>query len=327
MTCLGEFEAEGGVTGTTGSRVLSVRTDLDLNLDDGNWHIISVTAEDNSQSLWLEDVQIAINNLPNIPNDLLAMQCGSSSASQGMVKFDVNALAVYPFKLTADERRQAINGLISNAADNGFIVSKPVNSVIACGDSITNLLNGYPSIYRGNAAYATVVTNESIAGSKITGNPAVNLNLDVRIANHIESILPADQRIGRSFIVTIMIGTNDIRSYPTADWLANLWALTVKLKQKGAIVGVATVLPLGSIVSGYADHNSKRSTINTAILAAVGGNIDFAIDFAGISGFGADADANDTAKYPDGIHPIIGAHTTYLEPVYRAAVDAQLTVI
>jgi lysophospholipase L1-like esterase len=159
----------------------------------------------------------------------------------------------------------------------------------------------------------------------ISQNGVPQLNLTYR-ADDVDAVIPEAATLeGRKFILTILIGANDLEpvySGNTTNFLNALWAYTNARRAAGWTVGVATILPKGSAQSGYATHNSARATVNAAILAAVGTECDFSIDFAGDATMGPDAAGNNVALYSDGLHPTATAHETYLEPIYRAAVNA-----
>lgn len=130
-------------------------------------------------------------------------------------------------------------------------------------------------------------------------------------------------------VVTVFIGANDLfNSDPAFDsnwFLTKLWQYTDSLRSQGYKVAVATVLPNGmtQFPAPYNAMLTKRPIVNTAIRNAVGVHIDAVIDFAADSRIGDDADALDTAKYPDGQHPSGSTHAI-METIYTPVVDALL---
>lgn len=325
---IGENEGENNLTGRLGTRSLATTIDNVPNIDDGQYHVIVFRGDAKSLSLWLEDVELQTNNLANGTYSLAKLQCGNSGGAFGMLRFEINALAFYDKRLTDEETRSAVNALIANAATSGISITKKKNSLIVGGDSITALtVTGYAALYKANASKPVVIQNEAIGGSMIELNGVPELNLKTRFPLHVGSVPTKSADItGRRFIHTIFIGANDLNSYvDNATFLAALWNVTTASRNAGAIVGVATILPRGSVSAGFASHNSKRAVVNPAIRAAVGTYFDFVIDFAASADMGNDADANNAAKYNagDGIHPTSAGHV-FLEAIYRAAVNPWL---
>jgi lysophospholipase L1-like esterase len=127
-------------------------------------------------------------------------------------------------------------------------------------------------------------------------------------------------------VVTLFIGANDLAfAASTQEWLDAVFAYTQALRAQGYKVAVGTVLP--RIISGdptkTALHNSRRAVANAAIRAAVGVKIDAVFDFAANTTIGDDADASNTALYPDGLHPSGTAHSVMVG-IYTPVVDTLL---
>lgn len=323
---IGEYESLGNLIGYQNYRSLVATEDHKLSIDDDQFHVVAFRGNSNSLSLWLEDVELQTNNLANTTYSLAKLQCGNSNGGFGMRKFEINALAFYKRRLTDEETRQAVNALIVNAAKSGISINKKKNSLIAAGDLITSQpTTGYLALYKANVAQPVVIQNEAIVGSMIELSGTSHLNLETRFPLHVGSVpTNAADRTGRQFVHTIFIGANDLNSYAdAATFLVELWKITTVSKNAGAKVGVATILPKGTAAAGYASHNSKRAVANPLIRAAVGTQFDFVIDFAANADMGTDADANNTAKYSDGIHPTSAGHV-FLEVIYRAAVNPWL---
>lgn len=330
---LGEFEAEGNLTACFGGRQLfpaSGGFSPDL-FADGQYHVISMSVNSSGIDLWIDDVGVAVNTTgTGTSMSCRKFQVGNTSSSFGLIKFKMNALAIYPAKLTDTQRRVAINALIGKAAESSITITKPANLLVGGIDSITAgpSNNSYLQQYLANITSGKVVRvqNESIGGSTLSLNPDSKLNFDVRLPYHLAGC-PAlsSERTGRRFICTVFAGANDLQpNYASDDlFLAALWNLTDQLRARGYYVGVATILPKGSSQSGYATHNTRRATANTKIVAAIGTHADFLIDFAGNATMGLDAAANNTTYYGDGLHPTAAGHVI-LETIYRSAVNAAL---
>lgn len=330
---LGEYEAEGGLTGVfAGKRSQPAAGGFSPNMyTDGQYHVISMSANSAEVNLWIDDVEAAINsNGTSTTRTSRKFQIGNTTAAFGLIKFSMNAVAIYATKLSDAQRRVAINSLIAKAQESGITITKPANQLVAYGDSITAgpSSNSYAQQYLANITGGKIVRaqNESIGGSMVTGNVTPALNLDIRLPYHLTGI-PAltSERAGRKFIATILIGANDLQPvyHSASSFLTQLWIVTDQLRARGAYVGIGTILPKGSSQSGYAEHNTLRATANASIAAAVGTHLDFVIDFAADATMGPDAAANNATYYGDGLHPTAAGHTI-LEAIYRAAVNALL---
>lgn len=330
---LGEYEGEGQLKGSFGNRQLfpaSGGFSPNLFVDAG-YHVISMAADTSTIDLWFDDMGLAGSYSSGGTRTARKFQVGNSN-SFGLTFFKLNALAIYERKLTEEERRIAVAALIANAAASSITITKPTNMVVAGYDSITAgpSNNSYAQAYLANTTKPrSVFVQESIGGSTLHLNPTANLNLDTRMNAYGLSFVPAksSDRTGRKFIIALLPGANDLQPNYTGDvtaFLNALWAVTDPLRARGYTVGIATILPKGSAISGYATHNTARATANTQIRALVGVKFDFLIDFAADATMGPDAAANNTALYGDGLHPTASAHSTYLEPIYRAAINGRL---
>lgn len=331
---LGEFEAEGGFGASFGGRTLyPAPNGFAPNLFvDGGYHVLSMSGNTSEIDLWFDDVLQAGDYSSGTSKTARKFQVGNSLAAFGLVKFKMNALAIYNRKLTDVERRSAIAALINKAAESSITITKPANLLIGGFDSISAgpSSNSYIQAYLANTTRPrSVFVNESIGGSTLHLNPQAKLNLDIRVANYELDGIPAKSadRAGRKFIITLLAGANDLQPNYSGDvtaFLNALWAITDPLRARGVTLGIATILPKGSSQGGFALHNSARATANTQIRSLLGVKYDFLIDFAADATMGSDAAANNTSLYGDGLHPTATAHSTYLEPIYRAAVNAQL---
>jgi lysophospholipase L1-like esterase len=331
--CLGEFEAEGNLNSCFGNRLLAPAVggfSPDLYAD-AQYHIMSMSADAGGLDLWMDDVGMAVNTIgTGTSMSSRKFQVGNSNSSFGLIKFKMNSLAIWNRKLTDVERRTAINLLIAKAAESSITVTKPANLLVGGIDSITvgPANNSYLQQYLANITGGKVVRvqEEAIGGSTLHLNPQPQLNFDVRLPYHLAGCpAKSSERTGRKFICTILAGANDLEpNYASDDaFLTALWLLTDQLRSRGYYVGVGTILPKGTVVSGYATHNTRRATANTKIAAAVGTHCDFVIDFAANATMGPDAAANNATYYGDGLHPTATGHGI-LEGIYRTAINAIL---
>lgn len=187
------------------------------------------------------------------------------------------------------------------------------------GDSISVFWGGnHTGIYAATRPDQTHI-GRAVGGSAVQNNNGISL---------VERF-DADMALKPTHM-TVLIGANDMtnwmdasdpNSQPTA-WLNSLWSYTDKVRAQGIKVAVGTMLPQCYPTNqAYNDSFSRRRAIvNPAIRAAVGTHIDGVIDFAADGTIGDDADACDTNKYSDGVHPSFTGQQR-MAVIYGAAVD------
>jgi len=232
-----------------------------------------------------------------------------TSLSSGL---KVHAIALYDYALTDAELKTAYAALAARAVTAGLTVTPQARVLITEGDSITAAALAYPYVYGANAS-PTLLGNNVAVSSAVIGNVGTPNSLYGRAAA-VDAKLPTN-RTGRRFILSVMIGRNDLLVLGTATYLTNLAAYLDDRRAAGWTVLLNAVLP--STAVGY---NTARNTVNATMAGWVGTHCDYWNDWAG-STMDADADASDAAKYGDGTHPTT-AGQILLEGVFRTVVDA-----
>lgn len=179
--------------------------------------------------------------------------------------------------------------------------------LLAEGDSITAVLGSYVDKFRPNASPATNILNASTVGAGIS-------TMDAR-GGVIDTYLPQD-RGSNKYLLSVLIGANDLLLLGAATWCTNLAAYLDKRRAAGWYVVLCNVLP--RTAPGFA---AERATANATIAGWVGTHCDAICDFAADPTMGPDAAAANTSLYSDGTHPTDSGHAT-LELVYRAKINS-----
>lgn len=155
----------------------------------------------------------------------------------------------------------------------------------------------------------------------VTGLTLANL---VAKAQGLAAVIPRT-RDTRKFIISVLIGANDLGGYAgatdaiaAADYTTALFAFYDNLRAMGFKVVACTILP----ISGGTAHNTRRAIVNANIVASVGTHCDAVADFAANATMGGDASfTNFPADWTDGTHPNAAGHVI-LETIYRTAVNS-----
>lgn len=240
-------------------------------------------------------------------------------------RYQYAAMALWPRALSDAEVRQAV-AYMKTQVGSGVTVAPNPRFLLAEGDSITfgtgstDGLGSYAMRAGVNLSPTVNGVDFAVPGStlKDQGN-GVN-SLAARAAKA-DALIPANKN-GRLYILTIMIGRNDINGYAggTSQYISDLKAYAAARKAAGYDrIVLCTILP--STATGL---NAARAPFNSTIRAAgwaAANGFDAIVDFDTVSGMGADTDASNTTNYPDGTHPS-NAGYVLLEPAYRAVINA-----
>jgi hypothetical protein len=328
---LGDIDAEGFSMASHGSASRSVKayasalapTGTCPNLfAEANYHVMWMRSKSTGIAIGVDDCGLALaeTSPPATASPTLNWWKMVMAGNVGLARHKVNSIAVYDRCLNGVELQQAVAALKSQATADGLTVNQPKNYVLACGDSIMAgpASNSFAQVFIANSTGTgfCLYNIEAVGGSTLTGNVVnVGLNLDVRLPYHLDGI-PADLT-GRRAIATFMFGANDLDANTVPGYLSTYYSLTNQLRAKGVKIGICTPLPKKSTWPGSAAFNVKQVALAAQLRLDVGTFFDFLIDFD-TSGFNAETDTS------DGLHPTGAIHASKLEPVYRAAVNAQL---
>lgn len=272
---------------------------------DRGWHAITNRWDGTNQDLFLDDIRLA-SEQPASPVVPTIADFGVN-AFGGTYK--IAAMAIWNRALSDAEVRTAYYSLAYRAARSGHAITAE-RIIINTGDSIaagSDSSHSYFILYGPNADPVFHGANYGVGGYLVS-------NL-VTQATFIDAIIPPNKG-SRKFILTVMIGHNDLNAMSAASFLTAYAAYLDARRAAGWTVGMCTLLP--STDSGF---NTKRAATNPTLSTWVGVHCDFLIDFAADPDMGPDEAASDTDLYSDGTHPT-EAGQALLEVIYRAAVNA-----
>lgn len=220
--------------------------------------------------------------------------------------WDFAALAIFPYALTKQQIHDAETVMAARVLANSSISRSGIRYEFAEGDSLTADGN-YPYLYAPNMSPLGFQGICAVPGSTYT-------TLASRAGFLTDVVPPAPYRVsGSKYILSVMVinGVVNVSTYEplrTAYWDAR--------KAEGWYIAAGTILPSVDF------HGADRVTVNSNIAADLGTRCDTIFDFAADATMGPDAAASDSSLYSDGIHPTLTAQETYLEPIYRATMNA-----
>jgi lysophospholipase L1-like esterase len=221
------------------------------------------------------------------------------------------ALAFYPRALSDAEVRMAVRAMKTRVALTQTVVTQ--NLVMFEGDSITDTSQTFSYARKFLPNASPLVAGH---GGAITGSTIASL---VTRASFTDSFLPPVSEFnGRKFILTVLIGANDINSMSNSTWLANFAAYCDARRAAGWKVVVCTVLARSD--GAGTGFNAARNSINTTLRTWVGTHCDAIADFAADSTIGTDAAASNVTYFPDGLHPSDAGHVI-MESIIRPVIN------
>jgi lysophospholipase L1-like esterase len=290
-------------------------------LNDG-FKVVGYRASATSASLWLNDAEI-YGQTPNgltLPVSLSKLNYMGAYDHGYFSGHKTVALAIYPRSLSDAEMRQAYAALAYRAQQSSVTITQDARVLLAEGDSITAANNGdapgggYIRVFRSNATGRIRGSIKAVNGNKLSDVVARAPYVDAIPSSH----------PGRTFVLSCLIGANDLTNYPgatdaaaAANYTADLFAYYDARRSAGYKVVACTILPTSN-----ATHNARRAIVNANIRAAVGVHCDAVADFAGDAQMGSD---NAYTAYPanwfDAVHPNDAGHVR-MEAIYRPVVNA-----
>lgn len=276
------------------------------------WHTIANRYDPvgPERSTWLDGGklfrQAATVAAQSVRNFMLSNIDGGGTYGGGY-KF-AGGVALFNRALTDDEIRQAETHLLVRALTAASVSRSPIRVLVAEGDSITQGTAQYVSQFKTNQNPSNIGQIDAIGGATLAD--VANRLPQIRL------IKPATTEPGSKYIFSIMV-TNSVGLLTAAQYLADLKAICSIMRSDGWIVAVGTITPRSD-----GSFNTKRNTINADIRTWVGTYCDAIFDFAADPTIGTDAAGANATYYPDGVHPTASVQSTYMEPIYRAAINA-----
>lgn len=275
------------------------------------YHVVTVRYDGTTFTYWIDDVQILTStvSLSSVTVADLYMNFVSTVTLYGGNKF-AGSLALWSRSLSDAEVRAAVTLQQSRAALSSITATSATRVLVAEGDSITAQAICYPWLFGPNASPALYGVDYAVSGSAIA-------DLVTR-APLVDAALPTN-RSGRKFILSVLIGANDLVSLGTSTWLTNLASYLDARRGAGWLVALITPTPqTAGVGPGF---NAARATILPTIRAWTGVHCDAIADFAAEATMGPDAAASNATYYSDGKHPTATGQAL-LEIVYRATINA-----
>lgn len=230
----------------------------------------------------------------------------------------INTMALWPRALSLTEVRVAAQIIRSRAQNVSGLSAPPwTRCLLAEGDSITGgQTYCYP--YQNGYSPATLGNNAATSGAALS-------NLTTRAAALDILLPPSTNRAGRKFLFSVLVGANDLATYPggASQYAIDYAAYCDARRAAGWTLIVITVLP-----NTHIGFNALRATLNTEIrLWTTNGSIvpgqhaDAICDFAADPTMGPDGAELDTTYYADGLHPTATGQAI-LAGIYAATVNA-----
>jgi hypothetical protein len=287
-------------------------------LKNNGFHLLTHRYDGVKQELFLDDIRLFVRKVSLSPvslRDLFVNIVNHTSLFGGLKYFGIG---LWDRSLSDLEIRQSFAVWKARAAPNAVVLSgDTANRIYAVeGDSIscTSAL-AYPYVYGANA-------NPIVYGSNFaqSGNGLANL---IDREPYLDAIIPPAKN-GRKFILSILIGANDLSqqagtdAVAAANWSAKLATYCDARRAAGWLVVLCTILPI--INPAGAVHNARRAIVNPTILSWVGVHCDAVADFT-VTTMGPDAAASDVSLFYDGVHPSTAGHAI-LEAVTRPLINA-----
>lgn len=281
-------------------------------------HLLTWRGDATSEEFWVDDIRLFIREggrMSWVLRDLFFNTVVNGTLWGGNKYF---GLALWDRVLSDAELAKSLTYWESKAAAKSLTMSgRTTNRVFAFeGDSIFGAYSySAPYLFGVNADPAGWGTNFATSGFTLA---LINAR-----ASAVDALIPTAANGGK-FILTILIGANDLHSYPGASdaaaaaaYLADYAAYCDARRAAGWEVVVCTILPqTGST------HNIRRAIVNSAITASwVGIHCDAVADFAGNATMGPDAAASNGTYYADGTHPTAAGHAV-LETILRPVINA-----
>ena len=314
---------------TQGGRpVTSIKTEYEFNGTSGLWlflnkgyHFIGHRYNGTSRDIFLDDMKVWSVSGAVGTFTLQDMFAGIVNGTSLPTGYKLSAMALYNSALTDAQVETARQALYARAASLSPV---PYSRwYFAEGHSIPATGGSYAYLFGPNSSPSVVGGVKAVGGSTLASMSARGAAVD--------ALLPTN-RTGRTFILSVEIGTNDLFNYPgatdaiaAAAYASALQTYIAARRAAGWKVITCTILPrsdAGLTAPEIAAHNARRALLRTTQLSWVGTLVDGCADFANDATMGPDAASNNTTYYnADKIHPIAAGHTI-LETIIRTVANA-----
>ncbi len=276
------------------------------------YHVITMRYDGTNLEYWIDDFRIHRQVL-TIGATTVA-DFWSAIYNNG-VGYKLAMMAYYTSALTTAQVRQVVSYFQTRAAASGITATSPTRVVYTEGDSISSQTTSWPFVLQPNLSPSAYMGISAIGGATLASMTARGPTLDADLPT-----------LGsRKAILTVLIGANDLQSYPggtdaiaAASYFTDLQTYCAARRAAGWKVVICTILPR----STPANHNTRRALVNASIISTgVGTYWDKIADFGGDATMGLDANASNVTWYTDGIHPTVAGYAI-LEALARTQINA-----
>lgn len=309
------FELYGGEGGTTTSAStilprIRYRNNLSevklTKVADGQYHCLAFTYDGTTLRYYIDGVEQSalVVSLTSVEIKTLAFNDGYYVRRGGVN--EINHAILYSVGHSAAEVMQNYNALKTKmAAEKAITLAANTIAIAVEGDSITIDVNTYARKAIRNMV-PLIAENFARVGATVSV-------LEARKAT-VKAWLNASTATTK--ILSVFIGANDLVSQSGATVLANLkaYCLDMKADVAGLLINVCSALPRDN-----SSQLSNRAVYNPLLVADTS-FYDVLTPFHLNADMGNDADAIDTAKYPDGTHPSNAGHV-YITPDWKTAIE------
>jgi lysophospholipase L1-like esterase len=277
-----------------------------------------------THTIWLDDAKLFSLSSAMSSFTMADLACGFVSTTALPCKEKITSMALWNRALNDLEVRDSVAALQARAARVDVSASSHARIVAFEGDSISGGFSySYPFKFGANASPVVLANVFATSGQTLAG-------LNTRAATVDAVLPPIIARVGRRFILTVLIGANDLNGYAgatdaiaAASYTADLAAYCDARRQAGWYVIVCTLLPRDPVAA--ANYNARRNIVNSNITGSwVGLHCDAIADFGADATVGGDAAASPASGntyYADGLHPT-DAGQVILEGIIRTKINA-----
>lgn len=281
-------------------------------LHDSQYHFYAWVSDGTYLSMYIDDVKVESSDDLTLTSPLsmadmnfnyvVDPSLNAAFSYAGSIGFWNRALN--KTEITA-ARQATFDRALSNGIANPTLANNRV--WVAVGDSITDSRGqlNYPNQAALSMSPATTVWNWGQSGWGLKSpTPSVVRTL-YHDAADLDDMIPVNKN-GRKFILSILIGANDLQGYSggTSQYTTDLLAYCAARYAAGwDKIALCTNTPIKPALQPT--FNTARATLAASIRASVGTSCDAVIDFAADPTYGTNAAALDVSKYADGEHPTL----------------------
>jgi len=260
------------------------------------WQVVTHRYTGSARQMWLGDLLVhsvagSVSSFTIRDLDLNMVNKTTSLFSGD----EVLGFALWERSLTDEEVRQAVEHFEGKVTAFGSSVTYP-KIYCAEGDSITA---GYVQSPLSYANRYGQVASPVVMGRNFAVSSSTIATMQTRAAA-VDAVLPPEPN-GRKFVLSVLIGANDLISLGASTYLTNLASYLDDRRAAGWLVALGTLTPIDH--ASWPGFNTLRNTVNPTLRTWEGVHCDAIIDFADDATMGPDAAALDTNLYYDGVHP------------------------